>query len=112
MDFAHGVALFFGGLFLANFLPHAVAGGSGTRFPTPFARPPFRGLSSPVVNTLYALLNLAAGYALLVLVGELQPRSLVQVAIAASGFGLWSLQMARAVTKLRAKAAQGQCSCI
>src|SRR3954462_2872056 len=94
-------ACFFGGLFLANFFPHFIAGMSGARFYTPFATPPFRGLSSPVVNMLYALFNLALAYALLVIVGSLELRSAPHAAAAAAGFALWSVQIARAVTKLR-----------
>ena len=98
----HNVAAdFFGGLFLANFFPHFIAGMSGARFYTPFATPPFRGLSSPVVNILYALFNLAMAYALLVVVGSLELGHVPQVAISAAGFALWSVQIARAVTKLR-----------
>jgi hypothetical protein len=58
------VACFFAGIFLANVVPHFVHGISGDRFPTPFSRPPGRGLSSPTVNVLWALLNLAVGYVL------------------------------------------------
>ena len=93
----HNVACFLGGMFLANFFPHFIAGMSGVRFYTPFATPPFRGLSSPVVNMLYALLNLAVAYALLVAVGH-GPH----VAISAVGFGLGSVFIARSVTKLKA----------
>lgn len=59
------IAAFFAGAFLANALPHLVQGMSGNRFPTPFARPPGRGLSSPTLNVLWALLNLVIGYLLL-----------------------------------------------
>jgi hypothetical protein len=58
------IACFFAGMFLANVVPHFVHGISGDRFPTPFAHPPGRGLSSPTVNVIWALLNLAAGYML------------------------------------------------
>ena len=58
------IGCFFSGLFLANAVPHFVHGISGDRFPTPFARPPGRGLSSPTVNVVWALFNLAAGYIL------------------------------------------------
>ena len=98
----HDVAAYlFGGIFLANFFPHFIAGVSGVRFYTPFATPPFRGLSSPVVNILYALFNLAMAYVLLVVVGGLELRSAPHVAVSAAGFALWSVQIARAVTKLR-----------
>ena len=61
----HYVAAFFAGAFLANAVPHFVHGISGDRFPTPFARPPGRGLSSPTVNVAWALFNLLVGYGLL-----------------------------------------------
>jgi hypothetical protein len=101
MPWHHVAAYLFGGMFLANFFPHFIAGMSGVRFYTPFATPPFRGLSSPVVNVLYALFNLAMAYALLVVVGSLELGHAPHVAISAAGFALWSVQIARAVTKLR-----------
>jgi hypothetical protein len=58
------IACFFAGMFLANAVPHFVHGISGDRFPTPFAHPRGRGLSSPTVNVVWALLNLAVGYIL------------------------------------------------
>ena len=51
-------------MFLANVVPHFVHGISGDRFPTPFAHPPGRGLSSPTVNVVWALVNLMVGYIL------------------------------------------------
>lgn len=98
---ASSVALFFGGVFFANFFPHFIAGMSGTQFQTPFGKPPFRGLSSPLVNTLYALLNGAVAYRLLIPVVELGLRPSLAVASAAAGFAFWSLFVARSVTKLR-----------
>jgi hypothetical protein len=58
------VACFFAGMFFANVVPHFVHGISGNRFPTPFADPPGKGLSSPTVNVVWALLNLVVGYIL------------------------------------------------
>jgi len=58
------LACFFAGMFLANVVPHFVHGISGNRFPTPFAHPPGKGLSSPTVNVVWALLNLVVGYIL------------------------------------------------
>ena len=55
---------FFAGLFLANTIPHYIHGVSGNKFPTPFANPPGKGLSSPLVNTLWASFNLVIGYIL------------------------------------------------
>ncbi len=65
MTWYHYIACFFSGIFLANTVPHFVHGISGNRFPTPFSHPPGKGLSSPTVNVLWALANLAAGYLLL-----------------------------------------------
>lgn len=97
----HGIAWFFGGAFLANFVPHFVAGVSGRPFPTPFATPPFRGLSSPVTNVLWGLFHLALAYALLVVVGHLEPQHVAEVAVAAAGFGLASLGIARSLARAR-----------
>lgn len=59
------VAAFFAGLFLANLVPHFIHGISGDPFPTPFATPPGKGLSSPTINVLWACFNLFVGYVLL-----------------------------------------------
>ena len=64
MNWYNYVACFFAGLFLTNAVPHFVQGISGDRFPTPFSHPPGKGLSSPTVNVVWALFNLAAGYIL------------------------------------------------
>jgi hypothetical protein len=70
MSWYESIASFFAGLLLANAVPHFVHGISGDRFPTPFAHPPGKGLSSPIVNVLWALFNLTLGY-LLFRVGKL-----------------------------------------
>ena len=62
MKWYNYIACFFAGVFLANMVPHFVNGISGYAFPTPFSDPPGEGLSSPVVNVLWALLNLVIGY--------------------------------------------------
>jgi hypothetical protein len=64
MQWYNYVACFFAGAFLANVVPHFFHGISGDRFPTPFARPPGKGLSSPTVNVLWSLVNLILGYVL------------------------------------------------
>jgi hypothetical protein len=58
------IACFFSGMFFANLVPHFVHGISGERFPTPFAHPRGKGLSSPTVNVAWGLLNLVVGYLL------------------------------------------------
>jgi hypothetical protein len=64
MNWYEYIACFFAGMFLANVVPHFVCGISGDRFPTPFAHPPGKGLSSPTVNVIWALFNLVVGYIL------------------------------------------------
>jgi hypothetical protein len=64
MKWYHYIAAFFAGFFLTNVVPHFVNGISGNSFPTPFADPPGKGLSSPVVNVIWALFNLLIGYLL------------------------------------------------
>jgi hypothetical protein len=59
------LAIFFAGAFLCNCVPHLAAGLRGEPFPSPFAKPPGRGDSSPEVNVLWGLFNLLAGAALL-----------------------------------------------
>ena len=65
MKWYHHLAAFFAGAFLANAVPHFVNGISGNPFPTPFADPPGVGPSTPVLNVLWALVNLLIGYFLL-----------------------------------------------
>jgi hypothetical protein len=64
MNWVNYVAAFFAGIFLTNFVPHFVHGISGDRFPTPFANPPGKGLSSPTLNVVWSLFNLLLGYLL------------------------------------------------
>ncbi len=65
MKWYHYLAAFFAGTFLANAVPHFIHGVSGDPFPTPFANPPAKGLSSPTINVLWACFNLFGGYVLL-----------------------------------------------
>ena len=64
------LAYFFAGFFLANGVPHFVNGISGKRFPSPFASPPGRGESPPLVNALWGLSNFFIGYTLIFKVGN------------------------------------------
>lgn len=98
------VAHFIGGAFFANFFPHFVSGISGRWFPSPFGKPPFRGLSSPAVNVLWALFNLAVAYLLLVVVSNFDLRRVAGVCIAAAGFGLASVGIARAASRAQGRA--------
>ncbi len=100
MVWYHYPAYFLGGVFLANFVPHFIAGVSGRRFPSPFATPPFRGLSSPVVNVLWGLANLSVAYVLLVIVADVSPGPSVHTGIAALGFALASVGIARSASRV------------
>ena len=79
MDWQHLPSYFFGGMFLCNAIPHLASGLTGRPFQSPFAKPPFRGLSSPVVNILWGLFNLAVAYTLLVVVGSFELRRVAHV---------------------------------
>jgi len=59
------VAVFAAAFFLTNTIPHLVQGVTSNSFPTPFANPPVKGLSSPLINVLWACTNLLIGYILL-----------------------------------------------
>jgi len=65
MAWYHYIAYVFGGIFLANAIPHYVRGVCGLKFPTPFANPPGKGESSPGVNVIWGLANLLVGFLLL-----------------------------------------------
>jgi hypothetical protein len=90
------LAYFFGGAFLANAVPHYVNGISGRPFPTPFAKPPGRGLSSPLVNVLWATFNVVVGYLLVCHVGEFHLRNVTDIAVTGVGALVLSMLCARA----------------
>jgi hypothetical protein len=90
MKWYNYLACFFAGLFLANFVPHFVQGICGNSFPTPFANPPGRGLSLPIVNVLWGLFNLIAGY-LLFRAGKISNRKPVTIILFFTGIILCSI---------------------
>lgn len=61
MKWYHYLACFFSGVFFMNSTPHFIHGIDGDNFPTPFSG---SGLSSPLVNILWALTNVVIGYLL------------------------------------------------
>jgi hypothetical protein len=97
----HIPAYFFAGAFFANVVPHFVSGVLGRTFPTPFASPPFRGRSSPRVNVLYAMCNLAVAYVLLLRIGEFEPRSSLHAAAFGLGLAAMSLLITRSLARLQ-----------
>ena len=90
----HYVAYFFGGIFLANTIPHLVNGMSGSPFQSPFASPPGKGLSSATVNVLWGMFNLVVAYILLVRVGRFDLRKATHAAVVGLAMLLISLQLA------------------
>jgi hypothetical protein len=94
MEWYHYVSGFFAGAFLANFVPHFVKGVCGDKFPTPFSKPPGKGLSSPMVNVLWALLNLVVGY-ILYRVGKVSSQDCLSMIILFAGFASLSLMGAK-----------------
>ena len=77
-------------MFIANAMPHFIHGVSGNKFPTPFSKPSGRGLSSPTLNVLWALLNLIVGY-LLCWVGKISEGNVWALVIFFIGFALISI---------------------
>ena len=89
------VSYFFGGVFLANAVPHLVSGVMGRPFQSPFAKPPGQGLSSSTVNVLWGFFNAAIGYVLVARVGDFDLHSTRDVLACGLGALLISLQSAR-----------------
>ena len=81
------------GAFLANSIPHITNGVSGRRFHTPFASPPGKGFSSPVVNVVWGSANLliAAGVYHLGLEDRVEPTPMGMVF---AGFALTLVTLA------------------
>ena len=102
MQWVAYLAHFFGGVFLANSLPHLITGITGRSAPSPFASPPFKGRSSPVVNVLWALINLAVAYLLLLQFGPLDLQSWPDAGAAFAGFAAMAILCARAFSRLAA----------
>jgi len=65
MEWYQYIAAFFSGAFLANAVPHFIYGVAGDKFPTPFSKPPGKGLSPAYINVLWASFNILVGYLLL-----------------------------------------------
>jgi hypothetical protein len=83
------IAWFVAGGLLVNMVPHLVAGLQGRAFQSPFAKPPGKGLSSPLINVIWGFINLAASWALFIRVGEFDIANAAHAAVAAFG-GLFS----------------------
>ncbi len=95
MSLGHAIAYFFGGAFLANGIPHFVAGVMGRPFQSPFAKPPGKGLSSSTVNVLWGFFNFVVAYFLLCRIGVFELRTAANLLVAGLGALLISLLLAR-----------------
>jgi hypothetical protein len=80
-----------GGFFLANGIPHFVAGTMGRPFQSPFARPPGRGHSSSTVNVLWGFANFVFAYLLLVRLANFDPHAWDQAICVGAGMLLIAL---------------------
>ena len=101
MDWYRYVACFFAGALLANFVPHFVRGISGDCFPTPFAHPPGKGLSSPTVNVAWAFANLVLGTLLFRFGHVLDFKYLTAVIFLAGAVAISSILSFRFANKMR-----------
>ena len=94
MNWLHLVSYFFGGVFLANAVPHLVSGMMGRAFQSPFAKPPGQGFSSSIVNVLWGFFNAVVAYLLVLRVGSFELRSTIDVVALGVGALLISVQLA------------------
>jgi hypothetical protein len=96
----HFIAYFFGGVSLINSVPHLVAGVSGSPFQTPFASPPGEGLSSSMVNVLWAAFNLLLAYLLLCRTGHFELRQTKHAIPFGLGLFVTAIALARVFGRL------------
>ncbi len=102
MECAHEVSYFFGGVFLANAVPHFVSGVMGKPFQSPFAKPPGEGLSSSTVNVLWGFANFVVAYLLIVRVGSFDLHAtdhVIAVGVGVLLIGVFVRALVRAVSR-------------
>ena len=90
------VAYFFGGAFSVNAIPHFVSGVMGRSFPSPFAKPPGKGMSSPMVNVFWGAFNAIIGYLLVFRVGYFAMHDSQSMAIVGVGGLVMGVMLANA----------------
>lgn len=88
------------GALLCNCVPHLASGLRGEAFPTPFASPPGKGLSPPVINFVWGAANLLIGISLLPRLDDADPR-LGRLALLV-GFLVIGLHLSRHFGQVRA----------
>jgi hypothetical protein len=89
------LSYFFGGLFMANAVPHLVSGMMGRPFQSPFAKPSGEGLSSSTINVIWGFFNIIIGYVLVCHVGDFNLKNLADIIALGAGALLISLFSAR-----------------
>ncbi len=94
MHALHLLSYFVGGALLMNAVPHVVSGTMGRKFPSPFAKPSGRGLSSATVNMVWGFANLVGAYILVGRVDRFDFRQLGDVVALALGMLVLGLQLA------------------
>ena len=95
MNWLWFVSYFFGGAFVANAIPHFVAGTMGRPFQSPFAKPPGKGLSSSTVNVVWGFFNAVVAYLLVARFGVFDPRASTHILLFGLGALLISIMHAR-----------------
>src|SRR5476649_1184966 len=95
MHWTYLVSYFFGGVFLANAVPHFVSGMMGRPFQSPFAKPSGQGLSSSTVNVLWGFANFVVAYLLIARVGDFDLHAADNVAAAGVGVLFMGVMSAR-----------------
>ena len=95
MHWTDYISYFFGGVFLANAIPHVVSGMMGRAFQSPFAKPPGEGLSSSTVNIVWGFFNAMVAYLLILHVGAFDLHSTSDVFAMGMGAFLIALFSAR-----------------
>ena len=95
MNLANYISYFFGGVFLANAIPHIVSGMMGRPFQSPFAKPSGEGLSSSTVNVIWGFFNGMVAYLLIFHVGTFDLHSTSDVFAMGMGAFLIALFSAR-----------------
>ena len=96
MKWYNYIACFFAGVFLVNSIPHFIHCISGNFFPTPFADPPGKGLSHPLLNLIWAYFNIVIGY-LLFRAGKMQKPDKWALVLFITGFIAMSFELSRAL---------------
>ncbi len=100
MDWLVYLACIAGGCFLANGVPHFVAGISGRKFHSPFSSPPVKGLSSAVVNVIWGFVNFLIACALLKWAGADDLALNLKTVLAALGALITSVSLAIVFSRL------------